>query len=387
VDRRGVAPGDAVGLLRALVSIDSRNPRLVPDAPGEGACASMLADVLRDWGFGVELQEAAAGRPNVIARVGGDGGPVLMFNGHIDVVGVEAMVHAPFDAAERDGQLYGRGASDMKGGVAAMCAAAARAAKSGLAGSIVVAAVVDEEFESAGTRTLVESGVRADFAVVTEPTGLAIAPAHKGFTWTEVVVRGRAAHGSRFDLGVDAIRHAAHFLTELDRYEQDVLSARTHPLLGRASLHASTIGGGVGWSTYPESCVVRVERRTLPGERTEDTVREIRDACDRVQQRVAGFDASVSHVLTQLPSDVAMDAPAVTSLRAALETERETVAVRGVSAWTDAALLNAAGIPAVCFGPGDMGLAHAAEEFISLDEVERATRVLTRLALDWCGAK
>jgi acetylornithine deacetylase len=385
VDRRGVAPGDAAGLLRALVSFDSRNPHLVPDAPGEGACAAFLADVLRDWGFTVELQEAAPGRPNVIARIGGTSGPVLMFNGHIDVVGVEAMVHAPFDSIERDDRLYGRGASDMKGGVAAMCGAAARAARSGLAGTIVVAAVVDEEFESVGTRTLVDSGVRADFAVVTEPTGLAIAPAHKGFTWTEVQVRGRAAHGSRYDLGVDAIRHAAHLLTELDEYERDVLATRTHPLLGHASLHASTILGGVGWSTYPESCVVRIERRTLPGERPDQGVTEVRDACDRVRARIPAFDASVSHVLTQLPSDVAVEAPAVRALRSALEGEGEAVSIRGVSAWTDAALLIAGGIPAVCFGPGDMGLAHAAEEWISLDEVERATRVLTRLACDWCG--
>jgi acetylornithine deacetylase len=243
----------------------------------------------------VELQEAAPGRSNVVARIGAaqPGAPTLMFNGHIDVVDVEAMRHPPFDADEVDGRMYGRGSSDMKSGVAAMCAAAVRAANDGVAGEIIVAAVVDEEFESIGTRTLVQRGVRADAAIVTEPTGLKIDPAHKGFTWIEVTVRGRAAHGSRYELGVDAIRHAGLVLAELHTYELTELELRTHPLLGRASLHASTISGGVGWSTYPDTCTFTIERRTLPGESPEDAVREVREACARVGSRVLGFSADV----------------------------------------------------------------------------------------------
>ena len=381
-------PGDGVGLARLLVRIDSRNPGLVPGGPGEAGIARALAVVLEQWGFRVALQEVAPGRFNVIARVGEARGnaPSLMFNGHIDVVDVAGMLHAPFDGFTRDGRLYGRGATDMKGGVAAMCAAAWRAAEAGLAGEVVVAAVADEEFESIGTRGLIASGARADACIVTEPTRLAIAPAHRGFTWTEVRVHGRAAHGSRYDVGIDAIRHAGLLLAELDRLEGTELIRRTHPLLGHASLHAATIQGGGAWSTYPDACTLRVERRTLPGETPEQALGEMRAACDRIGSRTPGFHADVAHVFSQWPIDVAVDAPVVAALRSAMESEREPVAIDGLSAWTDAALLNAAGIPAVCYGPGDIAMAHSAEEWVVEAEIERATTVLARLARDWCGA-
>lgn len=379
--------GDATSLTRALVRIDSRNPSLVQNAPGEGAVGVFLAEALREWGMQVELQEAAPGRSNVVARIGPakSGAPTLMFNGHIDVVDVEAMRHPPFEADERDGRVYGRGSSDMKSGVAAMCAAAVRAARDGIDGEIIVAAVVDEEFESIGTRTLIQHGIRADAAIVTEPTGLAISPAHKGFTWIEVTVRGRAAHGSRYELGVDAIRHAGLVLADLHAYEMAELEHHTHPLLGRASLHASMISGGVGWSTYPDACTFTIERRTLPGEVPEDAVREVREACARAGQAIPGFSAEVRFVFSQAPSDVAIDAPIVHALGAALRHQGEAVRYEGMSAWTDAALLNAAGIPAILFGPGDIALAHSAEEWVVVDEIERATNVLTRLAQTWCA--
>ncbi len=377
--------GDAVALTRALLRIDSRNPSLAPGAPGEGTAARYLAEVLHAWGLAVELQDALPGRPNVVARTGPGGGRSLMLNGHLDTVGVEGMTHAPFDAEEREGALFGRGSADMKAGVAAMCAAAARAADAGLAGEVIVAAVVDEEWESAGTRALIAAGVRADAAIVTEPTRLAIMPAHRGFAWLTVTVGGRAAHGSRYDLGVDAIRHAGLILAELDRLDADILPARTHPLLGRASLHASLIEGGIGISTYPDRCVLRLERRTLPGESEQEAQREVEDACERVRGRRPGLAATVTLDFAQAPSDVAADAPVVRALATALRAAGEGVQVEGMSAWTDAALLNAAGIPAICFGPGDIAVAHAAEESARVDEVERAADVLTRFARLWTG--
>ncbi len=378
-----LSSGDAIALLRRLVSVDSRNPSLVSGAPGEGAVADALAQVLRGWGFRVEMMEVARGRSNVVARIGPSGGRTLLFNGHLDVVGVDGMLHAPFTAEERDGRIYGRGSCDMKGGVAAMCAAAARAAAEGLEGGIIVSAVVDEEYESLGTRALVASGLRADAAIVTEPTRLAVNPAHRGFVWVELDFRGRAAHGSRYDLGVDAIRHAGLVIAALDTLQRDVLDHRTHPLLGHASLHLSTIEGGSGWSTYPDRCTLRIERRTLPGETTEQVLQELAAACERVAAIDDALDVEVRHVLTQAPSDVAGDAPIVRALEHAMRGEGETVLHEGMSAWTDAALLNDAGIPAICYGPGDIILAHADEEWIPLDEVERATRVLTRLAREW----
>ncbi|HVF41335.1 MAG TPA: ArgE/DapE family deacylase [Gemmatimonadaceae bacterium] len=381
-----IAPGDAIALTRALTQIDSRNPTLAPGAPGEGAIAAFLDGVLREWGFSTELQDAVAGRPNLIARMGPSDAPALMFAGHLDTVGVEGMVHSPFDASIENESIYGRGSADMKAGVASMCAAAYLATKSiDDAGErqIVIAAVADEEYESLGMRALLDSGVRADMAILTEPTRLAICPAHRGFVWTEVTFTGRAAHGSRYDIGVDAIMHAGLVLAELDRLEADVLPAKTHALLGRASLHASVIEGGIGLSTYPDRCVLSIERRTLPGENDDDALREITDACDSVKSRRPELSVSVKVVGAQAPSDVKADAPVVRALERVMRKQDLPVAIEGLSAWTDAALLNEAGIPAICFGPGDIALAHAAEEFVPLRDITRATSVLTEVARDW----
>jgi acetylornithine deacetylase len=381
-----VAPGDARALARALVRIDSRNPSLAPDGPGESACVALLREVLDAWGFRTEVHDAAPGRPNLVARIGeARRGRTLMLSGHVDVVGVDGMTHAPFDGEERDGRLYARGAADMKGGIAAMCAAAWHAARDGLAGEIVVALTADEEYESSGTRVMLERGVRADAAIVGEPTCLEVMPAHRGFVWIEIVVAGRAAHGSRYDLGVDAIRNAGLVLAELDRLDADELTRCTHPLLGRASLHASTIEGGIGMSTYPDRCVLRLERRTLPGESGEKVLAEVRRAFTAVRARRPDVVADVSLLVAQGPSDVATDAPIVLALEDALRVRGEAVRVAGMAAWTDAALLNAAGIPAICFGPGDISLAHAAEEYIPLAEIDRATSVLATLARRWCA--
>lgn len=272
----------------------------------------------------------------------------------------------------------------MKSGVAAMCAAAARAAEAkALRCGVVITAVTDEEYESEGTRSIVKAGISADAAIVTEPTRLAIAPAHRGFAWIDLTVRGRAAHGSRYDIGVDAIRHAALVLAELDAHERQVLTKRTHRLLGHASLHASTIEGGIGWSTYPDRCQVRIERRTLPGETAADALAEVRAACDRVKARGVPLDAHARLLFSQGPSDVAEDAPIVRALASAMEACGEKVTMEGLSAWTDAALLNDAGIPAICYGPGDISLAHSATEWVPIPEIERATAVLDQLLRTW----
>ncbi|HEX7980380.1 MAG TPA: ArgE/DapE family deacylase [Gemmatimonadaceae bacterium] len=381
-----IPAGDARALARALVRIDSRNPGLTAGGAGESGCVALLRRVLDAWGFRTEVYDALPGRPNLLARVGAPGASRrLMFSGHLDVVGVDGMTHPPFEGEEREGRLYARGAADMKGGVAAMCAAAWRAAQTPLDGEIVVALTADEEYESAGTRVMLERGERADAAIVGEPTRLEIMPAHRGFVWIEVEVSGRAAHGSRWDVGVDAIRHAGLLLSEVDRIDAEELPLREHPLLSRASVHASTIAGGIGMSTYPDRCVVRLERRTLPGERAEDVVAEIERACLGVRARRPSFAAEVRMLMTQGPSDVALDAPIARELAGALRACDEPVHFAGMSAWTDAALLNAAGIPAICFGPGDISLAHAAEEYIPLDEIDRAASVLDVLARRWCG--
>jgi acetylornithine deacetylase len=380
-----VAAGDGAELLRRMVRIDSRNPSLVPGAPGELALATFLREILTSWGLDAQLQEAAPGRPNVVATIrGSGGGRSLMFNGHLDIVGVDGMTHTPFDAEEREGRVYGRGASDMKGGVAAMCAAAARL-RGTLKGDLVIAGVVDEEWQSIGTSALIAAGVRADAAVVAEPTRLGFMPAHKGFAWLQATLHGRAAHGSRWDIGIDAIRHAGLLLSELDRVDREELPRRRHDLLGRPSLHASSIEGGIGLSTYPDRCVVRIERRTIPGETADDVLHELRAACERVRRAVPELRADVELLFAQPPSDVRPDAPIAKALASVMAAQGLDARPLGMSAWTDAALLTAAGVPAVCFGPGDMGLAHAAEEYIDLGEIEQATETLAALATTWCN--
>ena len=386
----GAAGADAVELTRALTRIDSRNPTLVPRAPGEKEVARFLAEILSGWGFSVDLRDVVPNRPNVVARIGSPDSPALMFAGHLDTVGVEGMSHAPFDAEIRDEKIFGRGSTDMKSGVASMCIAAKTAAAAvgkSARRQIIIAAVVDEEYASIGMRELVASGITAEAAILTEPTRLAICPAHRGFVWIEVEVTGRAAHGSRYDIGVDAIRHAALVLAQLDKLETQDLPRRTHKLLGRGSLHASAIEGGSGLSTYPDRCVFTIERRTLPRETAETAIDEVREACERVRAERPELSAQIRLIESQAPSDVSVDAAVVEMLKRAMVEERVEPIVEGMSAWTDAAILNSAGIPAICFGPGDISLAHAKEEFVAISEIEQATAVLDRMARDWLSEK
>lgn len=378
-----VSRGDAVGLTRALVAIDSRNPLLVPGGPGEIEAAGFLASVLRDWGFAVQLIDAAPNRPNLIARIGTPGGRSLMFNGHLDVVGVEGMSHPPFDPILKNNRIYGRGSTDMKSGIAAMCVAALTASNSGINGELIVTAVADEEFDSVGSKSLIASGIRADAVIITEPTQLQICSAHRGFAWFDIDILGRAAHGSRYDIGIDAITHAGLLLSELDRLEQDVLPRSTHSLLGRGSIHASTIQGGSGFSTYPDRCRLGIERRTIPGESAFDALSELELLCAGIKTRRQTFEAVISMGASQAPSDVAVDAPIVTALGKACLNTGHRSHIAGLSAWTDAALFNEAGIPAICFGPGDISLAHSAEEFVEVGEIDSAVSVLSNLATIW----
>lgn len=380
-------PLDPIALTRALVAIDSRNPQLVDGGVGEGACATFLADVLRGWGFTVTYTEVAPGRPNVVARIGPTGRTPLVLNGHLDVVGTDGMTHAPFAPTIEGDRLYGRGATDMKGGIAAMCVAAARAAASGpLAAELIVAAVCDEEFASIGTRALLANGLTASAAIITEPTRMTVSPAHKGFAWITVQCTGRAAHGSRHDVGIDAVRQAGHFLVALDRFEREVLCTRSHPLLGRPSLHAAMIAGGSGWSTYAEQCTLRVERRTIPGETGAQALAELQAIADTLMASDPTAQLSLTLECAQPPLDLPTTAPLTQALVRAAGTADHAAPITGLSCWTDAALFAEAGIPALCFGPGDIARAHSATEWVECTDVVRATDILEAVCRSWPAA-
>jgi acetylornithine deacetylase len=376
----------AIRLLRDLVAIDSVNPSLVPGADGEGAIAQAIAAELRRIGLDVELHDAAPGRPNVVGVLDGRArGRSIMFCGHIDTVGVDGM-DAPFDPVERDGRLYGRGAQDMKGGVAAMIDAARVLAESGFAaGRLVIAAVVDEEYASVGADALV-TRVRADAAVVTEPTDLQIAIGHKGFAWTEIRTKGRAAHGSRPRDGRDAIVRMGRVLTSLEALDRTLQAAPPHRLLGTASLHASLIEGGRELSSYPDSCTLKLERRTLPGETDAKVVGEIDTLLAAERAADPEFEASATHLFSRPAYELAADHELPRVLMEARRHARppapSPLPFVGMSFWTDAAVLGSVGIPSVLFGPGGAGL-HSTEEYVNVDDVIVCRETLVALAHTW----
>lgn len=370
-----------IELLKDLVAIDSVNPSLVPGGAGETAIAQRVAAELRASGIDAQVAEAAPGRPNVFGVIDtGRPGPALMLCGHSDTVGVEGMA-APFDPVIRDGKLFGRGSQDMKGGVASILGAARRLAEShrGLRGRVVVAIVADEEYASIGADAAVKDW-KADAAVVTEPTDLAIGVGHKGFEWVEVETRGVAAHGSRPDDGVDAILMMGRVLGELDALERQFIAGPRHPLLGRPSLHASLIGGGRELSTYPDRCTLSVERRTVSGERPQALLREVEAILERLRADDARLRAEARALFDRSPYLTPEGHPLPGLLRESLGRDTE---VGAMSFWTDAAILGAAGMASVVFGPGGAGL-HGIEEYVRIDEVLACRDALVGLARKYC---
>src|SRR5580704_14609213 len=374
----------AISLLRELVAIDSVNPTLVPGAAGEAGVARAIADEMRGFGLDVELHEIVPGRPNVIGLLEGRGkGRTLMFCGHTDTVGVGGM-EAPFSPVERNGRLYGRGAQDMKGGVAAMIAATRAIAEAGGldSGRIVIAAVVDEEHSSIGAEALVTEWA-ADAAVVTEPTDLGIAVVHKGFAWVEVEVLGKAAHGSRPADGEDAILRLGRVLARLEALDVTLQARPRHALVGTASLHASLIEGGRELCSYPDRAVLKMERRTLPAEPETIALEEVCLILDALKVEDPTFRAtartSFSRPAYELPAGHAL----AENLASALAHVGGAPRMTGASFWTDAAVLGHAGIPSVLFGPGGAGL-HSTEEYVKVADVKTCRDGLIELIDDFC---
>jgi acetylornithine deacetylase len=353
-------------LAARLVAIDSVNPALVPGGAGEREIASFVADWCVAHGFEVEV--LGDERPSVVAtRRGSGGGRSLLLNGHLDTVGVAGM-ETPFEPRIEGDRLYGRGAYDMKGALAAILLAASDLAA--LRGDVIVTLVADEELASIGTEAVVDC-VRADGAIVVEPTELRVAIVHRGFVGFELETEGIAAHGSRPDLGVDAIAKMGPILVALVELDERLQAGSAHPLVGPASLHASLIEGGQELSSFPARCVLTGERRTIPGETVEQVETELRaiagDATLRIIASREPLTAEPNHPFAELVRDVA-----------------DTGDFTGALFWTDAALFAAAGIPTVLFGPAGEG-AHATVEWVSLSSLDRVREVVGRVAAEWCA--
>jgi acetylornithine deacetylase len=375
----------AIRLLRDLVAINSVNPTLVPGAPGEAAVADLVATTMRKSGLDVVVETVAPGRPNVVGELEGRSkGRSLMFCGHTDTVGVTGMTD-PFTPIERGGRLYGRGAQDMKGGVAAMMsAAAAIAARGGLAsGQLIVAAVVDEEHSSIGADALV-SHWRADAGIVTEPTDLAIAIGHKGFAWVDVTVEGKAAHGSRPGEGQDAILRMGRVLHRLEALDAALQAKPPHPMLGTGSLHASIVAGGRELSSYPDRATLQMERRILPSEPESTAIEEVRDILAALGREDVTFRGSADAMFSRPAYEVPPDHPLPRALAAAIARAGGTARTTGASFWTDAAVLGHAGIPSILFGPGGAGL-HSIEEYVNVADVIACRDALVEMTGEWIG--
>jgi acetylornithine deacetylase len=372
--------------LSDLVRINSINPSLVPGAPGEGEIAAYLCAALLELDLQVEAPEPEPGRVSVVGRLAGTGGGrSLMLNGHVDTVGVDGMA-APFEPAVRDGRLYARGAYDMKGSLAA-CLAAVKALQDAgvrLRGDLLMTAVADEEYASLGTADVARR-YHADGAIVTEATALDLCLAHKGFSWIEVTVHGRAAHGSRFMDGVDANMRMGRFLATLDELERELRARPPHTLVGPPSLHAATLHGGSGLSTYADRCVLQIERRTVPGESEAGALAEIQALIDRLAAEDPSFHADARVLLMRAPFEVAPDAALARAVGAAAERVRGVApAAIGQAFWMDSALLAAAGIETVVIGPDGVG-AHALEEWVDLESCAALALILAEAACGYCG--
>jgi len=398
---------ELVALCRQLIKIPSHK-----EVKGqEGEIAWFIKKTLEKENIDTEFQEVASGRCNVIAKIEGTGtGSSLLFNGHMDTVRPHGMTD-PYGAKVKGGRIWGRGAADMKAGLAGMMYTlmVLKRERIKLQGSLILAAVVGEENVSEGTQKLVMDGPLAEMAIVGEPTSLSIVTAHRGIEWLEIKVKGKSAHAGVPERGVNAIVSAAKIIYTLEKKLSFILSKKSHPLLGSPTFYVGKIRGGIRNSVVPELCTIQLDRRTIPGEKTPDVIKEIQEIITEVKKRHAEIDAKVSAIpvgpesedeLKQLegqnikvpphePMEISPESKIVTVLKEAIRqlTGRKPQ-IKGMPGWTDAALLtNMAKVPSVVFGPGDILQAHSNEEWVEIEELVQATRVYIYTALRVCGLK
>ncbi|KAL6806928.1 peptidase M20 [Trichoderma sp. SZMC 28013] len=382
-----VASDDPVELTQTLVRINSANPSMgsVP-GPGETAVARYITAWLEHRDIETHWIEPTPGRPSVVGIVhGSGGGKNLMLNGHIDTVTLVGYEGDPLSGDIIDGKLYGRGAADMKCGIAAAMVTLASAKQQGLRGDVIFTGVADEEFESIGTQQVLEAGWTADGAIVSEPTSMDILYAHKGFVWFEVDIHGLASHGSRYDLGIDAICKAGYFLVELDRHATNLTAQTGDSVLGPGSIHASIINGGEEVSSYPAFTQIQLERRTVNGETPETVKKELENILDGLVETVPNFKYNLRTTFHRSSFKAALDHPFSQLVRKHVSiTLGEEPVISGAPYWTDCALLADAGIPSLLWGPKGEGL-HGKLEYADVESIKQVTETLTAIAVEFCS--
>ena len=370
-----------VDLLRALIRTRSVNP------PGDEVdVVDVLDRQARAWGFQPKRVEVLPRRPNLIVELAGTGErPGVLLSGHSDTVppGEAPWEHDPFSGALVDGEIWGRGTTDMKAGLAAMLAAMAALARRGWQpkGDLKLAVTIGEEVDSVGAAHLRDTGGLdgIGWIVIGEPTNLDVVAAHRGALWLEVVGHGKTAHGSMPHLGVNAILHVAELLRLLaDRWPRYPYTP--HPLLAPPTMNVGTIAGGVKTNVVADRCVATVDLRTLPGQDHGAIVREIRDLAAEMESTTPGLRLEV-HVANDIPPiETPVEHPLIQETTLAVESIVGPVApVRGATYYTDGGRWVEAGIPMVIFGPGDDKLAHQPNERVPVDHLALATRAYMAL--------
>ncbi|HJZ93168.1 MAG TPA: M20 family metallopeptidase [Gemmataceae bacterium] len=375
---------DSHRLLQDLVRIPSVNP-MGRAVAGEQFYEVRVTDYLerffRDLGVRHERQSVAPLRDNIIARYESPGAAkTILLEVHQDTVPVDGMTIEPFAAEVRDGKLYGRGSCDVKGGMAAMLTAFARLVRErpAEAANVILACTVDEEHTFYGVQQLMAAGLRANFAVVAEPTSLQIVDAHKGVVRWKVRTEGRACHSSTPEQGLNAVYRMGHVLPLIELYANRLQQSSSHPRLGPPTLSVGRIEGGVSVNTVPDHCVIEIDRRLLPGESPEAAWRDFRD-----HLATAPVPAVCDPIWLACPALNSDGADEVQRrLGAAIDAVEGRHAVRAVPFGTDASSVAEAGVPAVVFGPGDIAQAHTKDEWIELDQIDRAAEILYRFCRD-----
>jgi len=376
----------AAGLVSAMVRIESVTPWLIPTGSGEAKVAGFIADWLTRVGAEVQVVEVEPGRPNVLARLRGTGGgPTLCLNAHSDTVGYQGWPDEALEPRLDGDRLYGLGAADDKGSCAAAMLVLAGLAESGvrLRGDLLVACVADEEGASIGSEHLARQG-GIDAAIVVEPQPThELVVEHQGFGWIDVITRGFAAHGCEPDVGVDAIVHLAEVITRLHQLDREVFARQPSLMNGRTVFHTGTISGGTDYATYPNRAIVGIEVGTQPGEHLADRVAEIEAIFAEIEKDEPGFSGEVQVRLDREPfiaqGHEALQSVAVKAMTDLLGRPPE---ITGMNGWTDAALLQAAGIPTLLMGSTG-GNYHAANEWASISELVRLCAILEQIARDF----
>jgi acetylornithine deacetylase/succinyl-diaminopimelate desuccinylase family protein len=360
----------------------------IPSVYGdEEKVALFLANKFKQWGFEVTVDEVLPRRPNVYAVLRGKSeSPTLMYNGHMDVVPPgDGWTEDPYSGLLRGGRLYGRGAADMKGPLASMMIAAnaLKRAQVELKGDLVITAVVGEEENQKGTLQVADRKMRADFAVVGEPTELKVCIAHKGDVTYEITTAGKAAHASVLHQGMNAIYKMRRIIEAIEKFSVELEARRSHPLLGTATISVGTIEGGTISSAVPAFCKIMVDRRTLPDEGGEKGKAELEGLVEKLRRDDSDLVAHVKTVVDALPMEIPEDHDLVRTIRrAAKEILGEDPEVQGVPYTTDGGILaNRSKIPTLVFGPGDIGQAHRPDESIPVEEMFAAAKIYALTAL------